>query len=112
MIDLKLRGTAIFVDAARLYTLAHGLPQTNTRARFEAIGKKLGLKQSEYEGWISAFEFLQSLRLRVQIDNAYDPHLPNSIAISSLNSIDRRILKEAFSVAHALQQRMHMDYIR
>jgi signal-transduction protein with cAMP-binding, CBS, and nucleotidyltransferase domain len=25
MLDLKLHGTAIFVDAARLYALAHGL---------------------------------------------------------------------------------------
>ncbi len=112
MIDLKLRGSAIFVDAARVYALAHGLAETNTRARLEAVGNKLGLQHNEYEGWVSGFEFLQSLRLRVQIDNTHDPHFPNSIAISSLNSIDRRILKEAFSVAHALQQRMHMDYLR
>jgi CBS domain-containing protein len=26
MLDLKLQGTALFVDAARLYALAHGLP--------------------------------------------------------------------------------------
>jgi CBS domain-containing protein len=112
MVDLKLRGTAIFVDAARLYTLAHGLQQTNTRARFEAVGNKLGLKQSEYEGWISAFEFLQTLRFSIQIDGTYDPHFPNSIDIHSLNTIDRRILKEAFTVAHALQQRMRLDYLR
>jgi CBS domain-containing protein len=112
MVDLKLRGSAIFVDAARVYALAHGLAETSTRARLEAVGNKLGLQHNEYEGWISGFEFLQSLRLRVQIDNTHDPHFPNRIAISSLNSIDRRILKEAFSVAHALQQRMHMDYLR
>jgi CBS domain-containing protein len=112
MIDLKQRGSAIFVDAARVYALAHGLAETNTRARLEAVGNKLGLQHNEYQGWVSGFEFLQSLRLRVQIDNTHDPHFPNSIAISSLNSIDRRILKEAFSVAHALQQRMQMDYLR
>ena len=112
MVDLKLRGSAIFVDAARVYALAHGLAETSTKARLEAIGNKLGLLPSEYEGWVSGFEFLQSLRLRIQIDTKHDPHFPNSIAIKSLNSVDRRILKEAFSVAHALQQRMEMDYLR
>ena len=43
MVDLKLHGTAIFVDAARLYALAHGIAATSTRARFagrrpQAIG--------------------------------------------------------------------------
>ena len=32
MIDLKLQGTAIFVDVARLYALAHGVAATGTRA--------------------------------------------------------------------------------
>ena len=73
---------------------------------------KLGLKQSEYEGWISAFEFLQNLRLRVQIDDTHNPNFPNSIQVNSLNTIDRRISKEALSVAQALQQRMQMDYLR
>jgi CBS domain-containing protein len=118
-VDLKLRGTAIFVDAARLYTLAHGLAPTNTRARLTAIGEKLGVKPREYEGWIGGFEFLQTLRLRVQIDIAQgtqmglgDPDEPNRIDIRRLNTIDRRILKETCRVAQDLQQRMRMDYER
>ena len=38
-VDLKLQGTAIFVDAARIYSLAHGIDQTNTRKRLEAVGR-------------------------------------------------------------------------
>jgi hypothetical protein len=34
-VDLKLQGTAIFVDAARLYALAHGVTATGTRERLE-----------------------------------------------------------------------------
>jgi CBS domain-containing protein len=37
---------------------------------------------------------------------------PNRVAVSSLNDIDRRILKESFRVARSLQQRMHLDYER
>ncbi len=118
-LDLKLRGTAIFVDAARLYALAHGIAQTNTRARLAAIGQKLSIKPREYEGWIGGFEFLQTLRLRVQIDIAQgmteglgDPDEPNRIDIRRLNTIDRRILKETCRVARDLQDRMRMDYER
>ncbi len=118
-VDLKLRGTAIFVDAARLYALAHGISATNTRERLAAIGEKLGAKKREYEGWIGGFEFLQTLRLRVQIDIAQDtkeglgdPDEPNRIDIRRLNTIDRRILKETCRVAQDLQQRMRMDYER
>ena len=112
MIDLKQRGTAMFVDAARLYALANGVQEGNTRARLYAVGSKLGLAASEYEGWISAFEFLQTLRLRAQISGSAGADHPNSIAIHSLHTVDRRILKEAFNVAHALQQRMRLDYTR
>jgi CBS domain-containing protein len=118
-VDLKLRGTAIFVDAARQYALAHGIHETNTRARLAAVGHKLGAKPREYEGWISGFEFLQTLRLRVQIDIALgmqeglgDPDEPNRIDIRRLNTIDRRILKETCRVAQDLQSRMRMDYER
>jgi CBS domain-containing protein len=118
-VDLKLRGTAIFVDAARLYALAQGIAETNTRARLAAVGEKLGAKKREYEGWIGGFEFLQTLRLRVQIDIALglkeglgDPDEPNRIDIRRLNTIDRRILKETCRVAQDLQSRMRMDYER
>jgi CBS domain-containing protein len=110
LLNLKLRGTTIFVDAARLYALAHGIHENNTRARLAAMGAKLGVAASEYEGWIGGFEFLQTLRLRIQMDGAPHADAANSIAISSLNTIDRRILKETFSVANALQKRMRMDY--
>ena len=109
-IDLKLQGTAIFVDAARVYALAHGVPETNTRSRLEEVGRRMGLRPSEYEAWVSAFEFLQMLRLRVQLEAA-DAH-PNRLHVESLNDIDRRILRESFRVARSLQQRLHLDYER
>ncbi|MFM7331476.1 MAG: DUF294 nucleotidyltransferase-like domain-containing protein [Brachymonas sp.] len=114
-VDLKLRGTAIFVDAARLYALAHGVSETNTRARLQAIGAAVNAPQREYEGWITGFEFLQMLRLRVQMDIANgsgDPDQPNRIEVRRLNTIDRRILKESLRMLGLLQERMRMDYAR
>jgi len=122
-VDLKLQGTAIFVDAARLYALAHGLSATGTRERLEAVGRLLGLPESEFGGWVGGFEFLQMLRLRVQLEagpgrqrgqgaTAPATDNPNRMGVARLNDIDRRILKESLRVARSLQQRLHLDYER
>jgi CBS domain-containing protein len=111
-VDLKLQGTAIFVDASRLYALAHGVTATGTRERLEAVGARLGLAPHEYQAWTGGFEFLQMLRLRVQLEDSMDAAHPNRIAVASLNDIDRRILKESFRIARALQQRLQLDYER
>ena len=113
--DLKLQGTAIFVDAARLFTLAQGLPVLGTRARLEAAAPGLRVAAQEAEAWVGAFEFLQMLRLRVQLAPAAapsDPKNANRVDVATLNDIDRRMLKEAVRVARRLQQRLEMDFLR
>lgn len=111
-IDLKLQGTAIFVDAARLYALAHGVPATNTRERMEGAGEAMGLPPAEYQAWVGAFEFLQLLRLRVQLEGGPPQAEPNRIEVGQLNDIDRRILKECLRAARLLQERLRLDYER
>lgn len=113
-IDLKLHGTMIFVDAARLYALAQGIDATATRARFEAAAEGLRVEPREFQTWIGAFEFLQMLRLRVQSAPAPRPgeNNPNRLDLGTLNDIDRRILKESFRAAQRLQQRITLDYMR
>lgn len=111
-LDIKLQGTAIFVDAARLYALAHGVPATGTRDRLEAVGPLLGVPGHEAEGWVGGFEFLQMLRLHAQLEGTTLGDNPNRIAVDSLNDIDRRILKETLRVLRSLQQRLKLDYDR
>ncbi len=112
MLDLKLQGTAMFVDAARLYALAHGLPLLGTRARLEAAAPLMRVSPQEGQAWVTAFEFLQLLRLRVQMGPPLANHNPNLVAIDQLNDIDRRMLKETMRTAKRLQQRMQLDYQR
>ena len=53
MLDLKLHGTAIFVDAARLYALAHGIDASSTRARLEAAAPRAAAcRPREGEAWV------------------------------------------------------------
>ncbi len=110
-IDLKLQGAAIFVDAARIYGLAHGVAATGTRQRLEAAGAAMGLARAEYEGWIGSFEFLQMLRLRTQLEGAGGEG-GNRLAVARLNDIDRRILKASLRLGRQLQQRLRLDYER
>ena len=114
--DLKAQGTAVFVDLARLYALAHGVDETGTRARFEAVARFHEAPARESESWSSAFEFLQLLRLQVQLGAGADGGLaednPNLIEPSALNDIDRRMLKECLRVLRRLRQRMELDYQR
>jgi CBS domain-containing protein len=113
-VDLKLRGTAIFVDVARLQSLAYGIPETGTRRRFEAIARERGIEPQRGEAWCSAFEFLQMLRLRVQLDGEASaggvPGHPNKVELAALNDIDRRLLKESLRIARRLQRRVELDY--
>ena len=114
--DLKAQGTAIFVDLARLYALAHGIDETGTRRRFDAAAAFMKAPAGESESWSDAFEFLQRLRLQVQLRAGTDAggaaaH-PNLIEPAALNDIDRRMLKECLRVLRRLRQRVELDYRR
>jgi CBS domain-containing protein len=112
-IDLKLGGTAVFVDAARIFALAQGVAVTGTRARLEAVAPAMKVPDDEAASWVHAFELLQTLRLRVQMERP-DDRLENANRVDprQLDPIDRRMLKEALHVARALQQRLELDYLR
>ena len=109
-VDLKLNGTAPFVDGARLVALANRIPLTGTAERLQALADAGALPADETRAWIDAFQFLQSLRLRVQHLRRESVANPNLIDTRTLSDIDRRILKETFRQARKLQQRLALDY--
>jgi CBS domain-containing protein len=112
-IDLKLQGTAIFVDGARLLALAHGVSATGTRERLLVAGEASKVPAHESAAWVRAFEYLQLFRLRLQVGqgDGSDEH-PNRVDLATLDAIDRRILKEGFRVARGLQDKLQMDLAR
>lgn len=113
VVNLKQQGTMLFVDAARLYALAGGIAATGTRERFEAAAARMGVPGHESRAWVHGFEYLQALRMRMQL--AYQPGAaggPNTIVLEDLDDLDRRMLKDCLRVAQSLQQRMALDYQR
>ncbi|TCS72144.1 CBS domain-containing protein [Sulfuritortus calidifontis] len=110
-LDLKLNGATPFVDAARVFALASGAHATGTAQRLRQAGPKLNIPAAEIEAWVSAFYFIQLLRLRRQHEESESGQtLDNRINPHRLNDLDRRILKEAFRQARKIQARLALDY--
>ncbi len=113
-LDLKLNGIAPFVNVARIFSLATGVPQTSTLQRLRASSVKMNIPAAEIEAWIDAFLFIQVLRLRHHDEGKAkglgDEELDNLIDPEELNELDRRILKEAFRQARKLQARLELEY--
>jgi CBS domain-containing protein len=110
-LDLKVNGITPFVDAARVYALKAGAPQTGTVARLRAAGTALEFHPDTVDAWVEAFLFIQALRLRHQ-DALGRHHQPihNHIAPGSLNETNLRMLKESMRQARRLQSRLAGDH--
>lgn len=110
-LDLKLNGITPFVDAARIYSLAHGISATNTLERLRGVAAPMNLKPQDAGAFADAFLFIQQLRLRLHHEqSARQEPLTNKINPDSLNDLDRRILKEAFRQSRKLQTQLGLDY--
>lgn len=111
-LDLKRSGARLFVDAARVFSLAAGTSQTSTALRLREAGVRLNMSEDEISAAVEAFFFIQLLRLREQImkdqDHPHEAH--NRINPGKLNEVDRLILKECFRQARKLQSRLVLDY--
>lgn len=112
-LDLKLNGTAVFVDGARFMALAQGVQAHGTRDRLETAAARLGVGEAERRAWVGAFDALQTLRMRLQLaspGSAPGP-APNRVDVGALHELDRTVLKEAMHAAQGLQQRIRMDWL-
>jgi CBS domain-containing protein len=108
-LDLKTRGTRLFVDCARVFALALGIDDTGTAVRLRNAGERLHVARRHVDATVEAFQFLQLLRLRQQ-DQPSIPGKPNRLDPNALNEIDQRMLKEAFRQAKQLQERLRVSY--
>jgi len=110
-LDLKVNGVQLFVESARIYSLATGVTATNTLDRFAALAKTRLLAGAEIEAWEESFRFIQLLRVRHNAaQRVRGERLHNHISPAVLNELDRRILKEALRQARNLQARLARDF--
>jgi CBS domain-containing protein len=110
-IDLKLNGATPFADAARIFSLACPVDETNTERRLRAAGPLLHIPTKETESWIAAFHCVQGQRLRRQAQaQARDESPTNRLDPDTLHDFDRQTLKLALEQAASLQTRLALDY--
>lgn len=110
-IDLKQGVIAVFVDAARVYALRHGIREQATSARLQALEPAGHLLAKDVAAFVEAFRFLQALRLRLQHDAIAGGGKPSHrVDPYRLNDLDRRFLLEALRQAARLQKRLGLDF--
>ncbi|MAL98881.1 MAG: cyclic nucleotide-binding protein [Alteromonadaceae bacterium] len=110
-IDLKTQGLTPFVDAARVFALAHGIRATSTLERIESLTEAGVFDARDANAWTEAYGLIQLLRMQNQQRQVHEQkELNNRINIDSLNQLDRRILREALRQAQRLQQTLERAY--
>jgi CBS domain-containing protein len=108
-LDLKMRGTAMIVDLARIFALEAGGTATNTIERLRLSGTHGNLGESNAEELVTAFEFIGLLRLRRQYLQIQRSEIPtNYVPIASLDTLERRELKEALRTVERTQRELEL----
>ncbi len=110
-VDLKAYGARIFIDAARIFALAHGVAQTNTAERLRTAQAAMGVSEAETNAAVDAFFVIQAIRLRIQARaHGKDAALQNRIDPARLGRLESTSLKESLRIARELQERLAMQY--
>jgi CBS domain-containing protein len=108
-LDLKTSGSRLFVDAARVLSLAHGIAHTSTAERLRAVEDAAPFAPGRAAAVVDAFHFVHLLRLRGQA-GAGSARTANRLDPRDLNELERHMLKEAFRQARNLQTRVAVDF--
>ena len=110
-LNLKLRGLTPVVDAARVMALELGEPSTNTLDRLAAAAQKKIIRSEmlaavddayDYINWIRIDHHLKASTVGRPLTNLVDPAL--------LNPMERKVLKESFTIIGQLQELLGARY--
>ena len=110
-LDIKVHGTTLFVDAARIFSLASGVGETNTLERLRLAAPLVDVPSAEVDAWVDSFLVLQRLRLEHQhLQHAAGTPMTNRLDPYRLHELDRLMLKESLRQAKKVQARLALDY--
>ncbi|MGE4298336.1 MAG: putative nucleotidyltransferase substrate binding domain-containing protein [Desulfovibrionaceae bacterium] len=103
-LDIKTRGITPFTDFARVLALKHGIRETNTLGRLDALAGGGHLSNELYIDTREAYEFLMQLRIVHQLELVEQGRVPdNHFDPAKLSELEKRTLKEAFAVIGRIQ---------
>ena len=109
--DIKKALLPIF-DFARVYSLKHGLVQTNTLTRLFRLYTKHVLTNTQYIDLVQSYNYLMHLRFLRQITTIIDEQKApdNYINPKNLSYLDTAMLKEIFKKIEKLQQKLKVEF--
>ncbi len=109
--DIKHLGIVPITDIARVLALSKGLPQINTTERLRAAATTNALSAEMGANLEDALEFIASLRIRHQAQQIRLGVKPdNYLPPQDLSELERRHLKDAFSVIQDMQNTLENRY--
>jgi CBS domain-containing protein len=110
-VDLKHTGIVPIIDLARVYALAAGSPAVNTRDRLEHAEASGEISAERVRDLLDALELLSTLRIQHQARRMSDGHAAdNHLHPEELSHLERKHLKDAFSVVKSLQSVLATRY--
>ncbi|MEL6184779.1 MAG: putative nucleotidyltransferase substrate binding domain-containing protein, partial [Myxococcota bacterium] len=110
-LDLKHRGLAPVVSLARVYAMATGSEEVETRERIRDARDRGGLHAKDAASLLDAHAFIAQVRLRHQADQLAEAKQPdNFVSPDSLSAFERSHLRDAFKVVADLQRGLEYRY--
>ncbi len=110
MINLKYRGTLPLVEAVRLLALRHGVAETATVARLDALRDRGVMDEDRHDYLVGAFEHITNLLLRQQIaDFNAGRTVSNFVPESALSSREKDYLVACFKAIEELRGRLKSE---
>jgi CBS domain-containing protein len=108
-LDLKLNGVVPIVDLARVYALNGAIEVVNTRERLFAAREAGVLSESASADLVDCYDLISRIRLEHQARQVRDGKRPdNFLPPSVLSAMERKHLKDAFSVVKATQATLRL----
>ena len=110
-LNLKLRGLTPVVDAARVLALELGESSTNTLHRLAAASRGKIIRPNMLAAIDDAYDYINWIRINhhLKASDAGEP-LTNLVDPAHLNPMERKVLKESFTIIGQLQELLGAHY--
>jgi len=103
-LDIKARGILPLTEFGRVMALRHGVRETNSLDRFQALADAGQISPEFHAELREAYEYLMRVRIASQLRQMEEGREPdNHIRPSRLTDLEKRTLKEAFAVIGRMQ---------
>lgn len=112
-LDLKKRGISLITDLVRVYALAAGINEVNTRQRLNQLISTGQIDQKDGQNLLDAFDVLAQLRWEKHAAELADGHdVTNLLDPVVLSSLQRHQLKDSFAVINQAQAALRYRFCR